>query len=97
MCGGNSDYLGAILHAGWDHHLSHLTFELAFRLLPPKHSLQDRKAFLKQLFSEDVFGKGKDNLAKKLRDKMNRLDVSKDWEESYQTILKKISELHIRR
>ncbi|GAA5963954.1 hypothetical protein JCM3765_006069 [Sporobolomyces pararoseus] len=91
------EHLGSILHAGWDHHLSHLTFELAFRLLPTKQAPEKREAFLKKLFSEDVFGKGKDDLAKSLRKKLDRLNVSENWDEGYQWILKKISQMHIRR
>ncbi|GAA5899807.1 uncharacterized protein JCM6883_005993 [Sporobolomyces salmoneus] len=92
------DYLGSILHAGWDYHLSHLTFELAFRLLPSaKNSPRDRKDFLQQLFSEDVFGRGPENLAKNLRKTLDKLEVSTGWEEGYQKILKEISMLHIRR
>ncbi|GAA6017508.1 hypothetical protein JCM11491_006847 [Sporobolomyces phaffii] len=90
-------YLGSILHAGFDHHLSHLTFELAFRLLPPKRLPEARKEFLQQLFADDVFGKGKEDLAKSLRKRMDNLDVSSAWVEGYQGILKRISEMHIRR
>ncbi|GAA5887976.1 hypothetical protein JCM16303_005222 [Sporobolomyces ruberrimus] len=90
-------YLGAILHAAWDHHLSRLTFELAFRLLPPRSAAESRATYLHQLFSEDLFGHGKEKLGQSLRRRMDRLDVSKDWEEGYQDILKKISAMHIRR
>ncbi|GAA5944050.1 Pxl1p [Sporobolomyces koalae] len=92
----SADALGAILYAAFDHHLSLLVFELSFRLLPTGRRSAARKVFLEKLFSDELFGKGPQNVAAKLRKKMDELDLA-EWEDSCNAILGQIARTHIRR
>lgn len=76
-----------------------MSFELAFRLLPPKRSPDARRKYLAELFSEDVFGQGKEDLAKKLRSIMDGIEMKVEggWENGVTSVLKLISDTHIRR
>ncbi|GAA5921133.1 hypothetical protein JCM1841_002432 [Sporobolomyces salmonicolor] len=95
-----ADHLGALLQAGYDSHLSQLTIELAFRLLPASsRSLSRshpanlaRKVYLTDLFSKDRFA----DAAQDLRDKFGEIRVQ-EWDEGVERVLQVIADAHIRR
>ena len=92
----SSEHLGSILHASFDHHLSNMTFELAYRLLPIKRrSSTAREEYLADLFSEDVFGTAKEDL----RREIDTIDMKTEggWDLGVSNVLKQISNTHIRR
>ncbi|GAA5965969.1 hypothetical protein JCM21900_004710 [Sporobolomyces salmonicolor] len=97
---GANDHLGALLQAGYDSHLSQLTIELAFRLLPassrslsPSHPANlARKVYLADLFSKDRFA----DAAQDLRDKFDEIRVQ-EWDEGVERVLQVIAGARIRR
>ncbi|GAA6062028.1 hypothetical protein JCM10212_005461 [Sporobolomyces blumeae] len=93
---GDPGDLGKILHAGFDHHLSLLVFELVARLLPNPKSSPLRAEFVRRVISDDTFSVDKGSELRKRLDGIS-MKSHEEWDRGCNRFLGEISKLHIRR